>query len=234
MQGMCLTSIARIYLWAQTELMEGCKSMLAMRSYFNFPEPCTDQGWLARKTQYWAGVSILGYKKYLIFLLLPFLSDSGLHYKSLQGLQKAKCIGLTVTLKAWNPVEYPVSGSRVKLPAHCYRNTLHHRLLLSLCLAQHLGQDPKKAAGPSWLQQGDCQCCQPRSPCFSPSSSGWGSDTLINRKTDYRLTWCIVMMEVTYMETTFFSLLAVSHKSLSAFPHDLIFFSIYSLPYASV
>lgn len=36
--------------------------MLAMRSHFNFPEPCTDQVWLARKTQYWAGVSILGYK----------------------------------------------------------------------------------------------------------------------------------------------------------------------------
>lgn len=33
-----------------------------MRSYFNFPEHCADQGWLARKTQYWAGVSILGYK----------------------------------------------------------------------------------------------------------------------------------------------------------------------------
>lgn len=42
--------------------MEDYKSMLAMRSYFNFPEPCTDQGWLARKTQFWAGVSILGYK----------------------------------------------------------------------------------------------------------------------------------------------------------------------------
>lgn len=42
--------------------MESYKFMLAMRSYFNFPESCTDQGWLARKTQNCAGVSVLGYK----------------------------------------------------------------------------------------------------------------------------------------------------------------------------
>lgn len=42
--------------------MESYKSMPVTRRYFNFPVPWTNQAWLARKTQYWAGASVLGYK----------------------------------------------------------------------------------------------------------------------------------------------------------------------------
>lgn len=46
-----------------------------MRNYFNFPEPCLDQGWLARKTQHWAGVSILGYKNTSSFFSSHFFQS---------------------------------------------------------------------------------------------------------------------------------------------------------------
>lgn len=145
--------------------MKSYKSMLVMRNYFNFPEPCVDQGWLARKTQHWAGVSILGYKNTSSFFSSHFFQSPAFIINLCKVFRK----------QSW-------SDSQPESLKHCGTACPWKQSKTSWTLLQ---QPPCTTDCSTWcvlltiwdttqkrLQQGDCQCCQLKSPCFSPSSSG--------------------------------------------------------------
>lgn len=120
--------------------MEGYKSMPAMRSYFNFPEPCINWGWLARKTQYWAGVSILGYRN----------TSSSFSSHFFQSLAFIINLCKVFRKQSWSEnqtesLELCGMSCTVKPPVHWHKNTLPTCSLL--CLTHHLGQDPKRQLG---------------------------------------------------------------------------------------
>lgn len=157
--------------------------MLAMRSYFNFPEPCTDWGWLARRTQHRAGVSILGYKN----------TSSSFSSHFFQSLAFITNLCKLFRKQSWSEhqtesLELCGMSCTEKPPVHCHKSHLAHTDCSIAVSPSPPGTRPRKAAGPSWLQQGACQCWQLRSLCSSPSSCGQDCGALINKETDYKLS----------------------------------------------
>lgn len=185
--------------------MESYKSTSVTKRYFNFLEIWTDQAWLARKTQCWAGASFLCYEN-LPHLSSPHISFS-LHSQTAKS-SESKLVTM-VKLQATKIQEYAVTGysikSRVKTTTFC------HRLLHSACGLHVVWDGTQKAswsisaAAGSSPVRGTDSAFQFECPCFSLSSSGQDSDTLINKETDYKLIWYIVVMGMAYMTTHLFS-----------------------------
>lgn len=147
-----LIRVFKGYLWAKTELMESYKSVSVMRKYFNFPEPCTDQAWLAKKTQYWADASVLGYKNTSSSFSCHFCRFLAFIWNLCKVFRKQSWAdGQSKSLK----------DSRVSYhwQQHKTSHTLSKQPFTTDCSTQNVfctpfGTWPKKAAGPSWLWQG--------------------------------------------------------------------------------
>lgn len=98
--------------------------MLAMRSYFNFPAPCTNWGWLARRTQHWAGVSILGYKNTSSPFSSHFFQSLTFITNLCKVFRKQSCSDSQT-----ESLELCGMSCTVKPPVHYHKSHLAHRLL---------------------------------------------------------------------------------------------------------
>lgn len=118
--------------------MESYKSTSVTKRYFNFPEIWTDQAWLARKTQCWAGASFLCYEN-LPHLSSPHISFS-LHSQTAKS-SESKLVTM-VKLQAAKIQEYAITGYSIKSRVKT-TTLLPQTAPLSLWFAHRLGRDPK-------------------------------------------------------------------------------------------
>lgn len=121
--------------------MESYKSVSVIRRYFNFPELCTDQAWLARKTQYWADASVLGYKNTSSSFSCHFSQSPAFIWNLCKVFRKQSWAdGQTKSLKDsgvshhWQ--QHKKSHTLLKQPFTTDCSTRR------MCFACHLGHDP--------------------------------------------------------------------------------------------